>query len=174
VAANPLSIRSSESVLTNDPRTQNEQAALPSLPWLDLDRADKLMRRQEKLAADDRNRIAQKKKLVAAENKLESERRRRQKEDTQLAQEHNKQPVTPAMVCEALGVGRRQVRNILAKHELEWPQNRRQLDVLVEKHQRRKKALAEALKKRNLARANNRRGEPESDDDDFLKKSLDP
>ena len=80
-----------------------------------------------------------------------------QKEQARQAQERSGRPVTRADCCTTLSVGVRQLLKICKRAGLPVPVTQGQLDVLVTKHLRRKKTIAEASAKRNKDRSQERR-----------------
>ncbi|MSU62124.1 MAG: hypothetical protein EXS31_06970 [Pedosphaera sp.] len=124
----------------------------------DLGRLEDLTARHEVLEKQSARNIAERKKLNAEEVRLETVKAKNRTEEARLAQERAKEPVSHADCLAELKVGSRQFLNLLKKHRMDEPTTRRQLDVLLTKHQRRKKGLRESLGKRNKARAEERRG----------------
>lgn len=123
--------------------------------------ADVLRARKEQHFRQESDIETKREKNIAAEAELEADRRRNFEDEARRRREQAKQPVKRQEVREALNVKtERAVRKICERHNVDWPQNRGQLDMLLAKHLRHKKYIGEATAKRNRQRAEKRRNGP--------------
>ena len=97
-------------------------------------------------------------KLVEQEANLETIKAQNRKDAERQSQQRDGKPVTRADCCEVLKVGDRQLRKICKLFNLTVPVTRKQLDVLLTKHLRHKKNLADKRAKQIKAAAEKLRG----------------
>jgi len=123
-------------------------------------RQEELLRKRDAVNARER-------KLVADKTSLETLKARSRKEAARQARQRAQQNVPREVVRAELKVGDRGVLKICSRYKVKWPKTRGELDRLVIKNTRHKRAVEEAAGKRIKKYAQERRGSPKATSGSF-------